>query len=393
MADSNRSELPVESHALLRRATWGGLVFALACVLTCLNCMPPIDVHYKVRSEIVVSETRLQQLRQLARDDRAAIKQGDHKPVQLLSVKVLDLAEQQASVVVEPTAEKVVLVEVGTLWATRCTSERHYNWLKNMSQIDPGKLANRKSAQAARFARWELSAAEHYRSQHQFMLEKERLSEPEIPTDVAVTEDRPTFQLASHTAPVNSPAPSSGTTDTFAVDEPNFGLHLSGELDRTKKQLVQAEHAWQRELEQSSGALQIAGAPAIVPRSTSMPMWLAASVLILGLAAGASAGWMEMRLHAGGVFRPSHVAEQLALESLPIAGRQRLPSVAPASATSRDISSLTVRLGRRLTRLSEWGLMFWVVIALGRFSIDTLWRDVLVESPLAALGRLLAGMP
>ena len=98
MAESNRNEpnrdQAVESNVLLRRASWCGVVTALAVVLSCLNFMPPIEVCYQVRSSAVISEARLGQLRDLVIADREAVKLGKHQRIQLLSVKVLDLANQ-----------------------------------------------------------------------------------------------------------------------------------------------------------------------------------------------------------------------------------------------------------------------------------------------------------
>ena len=90
MAASVRSDTGVESSVLMRRATWCGVVFALATVLTVLNFMPPFHIEYHVHSKVVVSETRLAQLRELAIADRQAVHKGERKRIQLLSVKVLD---------------------------------------------------------------------------------------------------------------------------------------------------------------------------------------------------------------------------------------------------------------------------------------------------------------
>ena len=62
LARSAQADLAVESHLLMRRATWGGIVFALGILLTALNLVPPVDIHYRIISQAVVSNARLVQL-------------------------------------------------------------------------------------------------------------------------------------------------------------------------------------------------------------------------------------------------------------------------------------------------------------------------------------------
>ncbi len=395
MAESNRNELAVESNVLLRRATWCGIVFALAITLTCLNFMPPIAVQYHVRSKVVVSESRLAQLRDLAIADREALQRGVHKRIQLLSVKVLDLADQEQSMGQAATAEQVVLVEVGTLWASRCTSERHFTWLKNISRIDPAKISNSPATVAARFARWELEAARHYQSQFKYQSEKEPIVELETSTQTATNTPRQTFQLAGFSQTTDAVSAQAATGSSVEAD---FELQLSEQIDVAQEQVKQADFAWQEALEHSSGALQIVSLPIIAPRSTSIPLWMAASILILGLSAGSTAGWLQLRRQSGGACLPMCVAEELQLDSIPLVATLRLPALqgetgAGAASTLQRLPAPLVRVGSRLTRLSEWAVTFWCVLAVTRFFLDSIWRDALIESPLAALGRLMAGMP
>lgn len=440
LASSICSEFAMESNVLMRRAAWCGVVFALTVILTFLNFMPPVNVKYHVRSKIVVSESRLEKLREQAFADRSAVKQDINKDILLMSVKVLDLAEQEHSAGSEPTDEKVVLIEVGTLWNSRCTAERHYRWLNTISKIAPNKLSQASAAQAARLARWELEAAKHYQSQFAFLAAKEVLP-PESPVVNATEQSTPntgeasiaeagkprTFQLASYTeasssSPSSSTLPNSSHSDSSlpastsisAVKAPEqsvsradaedvannavedarkYELQLNAQVNLAKERVQQTEMAWMEELEQSSGTLQIASVPVIAPRSTSIPFWMAASILVLGLAAASTVGWCQHRGHAGGAFHARQVAEQLALHSVPTAGRLVL-SKSEHQSTISSTGPLTVaRVGHGLTRLGEWGLTLWVCIAVSRFFLDSIWRDVLIDSPLAAFGRLLAGMP
>lgn len=432
MASSLRSEFSMESNVQMRRSAWCGVVFALAIILTFLNFMPPVSVKYHVRSKIVVSESRLEKLRELVLADRIAVKQDVKKDILLMSVKVLDLAEQEHSADSEPTDEKVVLIEVGTLWEGRCTAERHYHWLSNISKIAPNKLAQASAAQAVRQARWELEAAEHYQSQFAFQAAKEVLpsESPAVSTTLpdstdtaatsAVEAGKPrTFQLASYVeaSPANLPNPNSadptlpGETlpasglangveqhrqDTNWSEEQgawNVELQLKAQVDLAKERVQHAEAAWMAEIDRSSGTLQIASVPVIAPRPTLIPFWMAASILVLGLAAGSTAGWCQHRGHSGGAFSASQVTEQLGLHSVPTAGRLVLSKSEYQSAVSSTGPLTVARIGHGLARLGEWGLTFWVMIAVSRFFLDAIWRDVLINSPLAAFGRLLAGMP
>ncbi|MEO8269327.1 MAG: hypothetical protein ABI557_06385 [Aureliella sp.] len=424
MASSNRSQVAVESNALMRRATWCGVVSSLAMILTFLNFLPPVSVHYHVRSKVVVSETRLAQLRDLAVVDREAVKHGEQKPIQLMSVKVLDLAEQEQSVDCEPTKEKVVLIEVGTLWSSRCTPERHFTWLKTISKIDPSRIADATAATQVRLARWELEAAQHYKSQFTYLGEKPTLAadatinadaiadagkphntsaSPKVEqSDAAAAGSTKTFQLASYSDSPDSTAANGIAARKQAVHNSpaahsqtagDFGLQLDEQIILATEQLKQSEAAWQDAIDRSSGALQIAGLPIIASRSTSIPFWMAASILVLGLAAGSTAGWFQHRSYSGGTYQAERVAEQLALDSVPIAGRLVLAKSEHQTSISSSGPTTLARAGHRLTQFAEYALTFWVIIAIARFFLDSVWRDVLVNSPLAALGRMLAGMP
>ncbi len=394
LADPNRNERVAQPGALVRQATWCGIVFAVAILLTFLNFLPPVDIKYHVRSKVVLSESRLEQLRELAISDRAAVKAGENKRIQLMAVRVLDLAKQEASVGVSETEDKVVLVELDTLWASRCTTERHYTWLKNISKSDKPRLINSKVAQAARSARWDLAAAQHYQQQNNYLASKTPLLE-----DTPQTSERTTFQLASFTKPETNTEVNSGNGGSEILSgNADFGLQLSDQVEQAKERVKQVEREWQLAIEQASGVMQVASVPVIAPRSSSIPFWMAASILILGLASGSTAGWFQHRNQSGGAYAASEVADRLAVDGIAIAGILSLEldhddSTDWIDAAGRGASSAGRQAGRRLTNLSEWAVSFWAVIAMSRFFLDSAWRDVLVDSPLAALGRLMSGMP
>ncbi len=356
MANSNSREFAIEPSTLFKRTGWCAVVFALAVLLAFLNFLPPSGVQYHVRSKVVVSEARLEQLRDLTIADREAVQNGEQQRIQMLSVKVLDLANQEDGIASQAAGERVVLVEIGTLWANRCTRERHYTWLAHVSKVDAKKVANITAAKNARFARWELATAEHYQSQYTFLASKENLPTPESSAQIAVVPERRAFELASYRKPASDSEPSptalaSITSAPIVSGDADFGLQLTEQIELAKSRVNEAEVQLVQQIEATSGKLQVAGVPVISPRTTSIPFWMAASIIVLGVASGASAGWFQYRRLA------------------------------------KSSSSL------RLLRWSEWSVAFWTVLLIGRFLLDSVWRDVLVSSPLAAIGRLFAGMP
>ncbi len=434
MASSHHSQNAVESNVLIRRATWCGVVFSLALVLTFLNFLPPVGVQYHVRSKAVVSEARLAKLRNVAMADRQTVKHGETKPIQLLSVKVLDLAVPEPSAELESANDKVVLIEIGTLWTHRCTAERHFKWLKDASQLDSTQLSGVHAATQARLARWELEAAQHYKSQFDYLSAKpcQLVDSSADATAAAVADsgaatsensanqasamevnpagagEHQAFQLASYSEPAETSTASEKTpgeearqTPPVANSEPARGNELNEEFERqlteqiaiAQAQVEQAEATWREVVDRSSGALQVAGLPVIAPRSTSIPFWMAASILILGLAAGSTTGWFQYRSYSSGAYQAERVAEQLTLDAIPVVGRMVLAKAEYETCISGNASTFVARAGRRLSRIAEYALTFWVVIAACRFFLDSVWRDVLINSPLAALGRMLSGMP
>ncbi|MCA9132191.1 MAG: hypothetical protein KDA45_03520 [Planctomycetales bacterium] len=400
MAKSNGSELASESTLLMRRATWCGIVFALAVLLTALNFVPPIHVHYRVRSQVVVSASRLGQLREQAIADREAVRSGQLKAAQLMTVKVLDQADQDSKVEGLKKSGNVLLVQIDSLWLDRSTPQEHYDWLRAVTQIDARQVADDGLARQARLARWELQAAQHYQRRHEFLKDKLPLAAEEVASD-----QRGTFELASYSTPLSPSAEKTGEGSTRLVSHTaspessaTLERQLREQLQRAEQNSQRSELAWQKRLEQSSGVLQLASVPVQEPRSTSIPLWMVASILILGLAAGSTAGWLQMRLQSGGAYEATFVAERLALDGIPVVGKIELPGD-PASradwleATSRRASQVGRQTARRLTQLGEGALAFWVVLMAARFLLDSIWRDVLLASPLAALGRLMSGMP
>jgi hypothetical protein len=78
----------------------------------------------------------------------------------------------------------------------------------------------------------------------------------------------------------------------------------------------------------------------------------------------------------------------LGIMRLPNSGVQTLPQ-----SIGGRLSSVRRRLTQQLLALSELVVMFWCLAIAIRVVLDPLWRAMLWESPLAALGRLFFGLP
>ena len=423
MADSTHlttaraADLALEKNALMRRATWCGIVFALGVLLAALNVVPPVDVHYRIVSQAVVSASRLQQL-QIAQAASSGHRSSpgslpDRSQPFITAVHVLDrtkgdltpnLGERKNG-----TEDQLILVKIESRWARRCTEEEYAVWLNELTRIQPSTVEGSAIAKALRSARWELEAAEHYASQQQFLSSRE--------TGSSTTDGR-TFQLASNTSLLDtdsdlrqgSSAPAQDETSTPTVEAKTAQLQsteassgqladqLAAQVVRAREKVAETELAWQRQIDQSSGEVRISGALQLAAASSSIPLWMAASVLILGMASGSAAGWFQHRLQAGGVYAPEVVARQLAKAGVPSRGKLVVASDSPGiedwvGFAGTRASHISRWIARQLTRLSEVFLALWCLLIVGRLVVDPLWRGVLAESPLAAFGRLLAGLP
>lgn len=370
----------------MRRSTWCGIVFALAVLITVLNFLPPIGIHYQVQSELVVSEVRLAQLRQRAKADRLQQKQGVQQPIQLLSVAVLDLAAGENSPSGAPRDKQVMLVKIVSRWDRRCDNQTHYDWLQSVTSKPESSIADDISSEQLRLAKWELEAALHYQSQHQFLTRRS-------PTEAtASAAPRRTFELASY-----STTPSGQPGQNVDAKEDALSIQLNEQVARAEQRVRQAEQACLNQAAADAGLLQIASVPMMAPRSTAIPWWMSASVIILGLSAGISAGWFQHRLQSGGIFTAQAVAQELAEDGIPTVGHVDLKSNdVPSTWTEAAANGARIagrKTAARLLRLSEWVVMSWAVLIIARFFLDSVWRDMFISNPLAALGRILLGMP
>lgn len=389
-----RSDAGMESPLLTRRAMWCGVVSALAVLITALNLLPPLDVSYRVRGELVVSEARLAQLRTTLKYGKlpAAAEGG---PVELLRIAVLDRSTIPA--MSQSKTGKVVLLKITSRWLHRCTPAEHAQWLRHITDVPspPASLSSELSKQH-RFARWELTAAQHYLQQHQYQ------------HDGSPDAFRPIANLEGN---AEASAPGDGVPASFATFarpaglKPSLGgdpqfvtLQLNDAVQKAEERLQQAENTWKQQFQQAAGFLQVASLPKIAAESGSMPLWMSASVLILGLCAGSTAGWLQFRLHSGGLYEAAAVAQQLAKLGIPLVGQMSVPGHELASGdwidtVSRKASQTGRKAARHLTRVAEVTLALWVILIVCRVIGDGMWRSVFWDSPLAAFGRLLLGMP
>jgi hypothetical protein len=229
-----------------------------------------------------------------------------------------------------------------------------------------------------------------------------------------------TFQLASSseiaagshggTGQVSASLPTFATTDSQASTAGVAGLiatdtnaeatgeRLDAQVALARQRVSETELAWQRQIQQASGDVRLSGAIQLVATPNTIPAWLAASVLIVGLAAGASAGWFQYRLQSGGVYDPESVARQLEHIGILPAGKLTLADVRGGNEDWMERASAKAnttgrRVARNLSLISEVTVGVWFGLIVIRLVADPQWRTVLLESPLAALGRLLAGMP
>jgi hypothetical protein len=358
-----------------------------------------VRVRYSVKSEIVVSEARLEQLRSAALLDQENFADGQAADIRLVSIKLLDSSQRETLASKNDRGDKIALVTIESLWTKRFTPDAHFTWLNSITRIEEGQVTKNRSSDAERFARWQLETAKHYMERHEFLANHAPVSTPQCRT----------FELARHTRSqpasglpaVQFASQRTGLPETISsspLDSDDELLQLSKQVEEAEIELQQTELAWQEQIGQLSGMLQIASVPIVSPKSNAIPLWMAASVLILGLASGSTAGWLQHRLQSGGAFDSRYVGRQLAFDGIPIVATVTLPDNRAEvedwmDIATRQASLASRRTARKLTQLSEWMLAFWVILIAGRLALDPLWRNVVIESPLAAFGRIIAGMP
>jgi hypothetical protein len=388
--EANRSEKGLDSKWFTRRATWSGLVFALAAVLTSLNLFPPNELYYLVRSEVVVSASRLPQLKSLLEQNRAtASSKSTEHSVSLIDLQVLDHTAKMIPGPID-VQQRVALVAMNSRWRDRCTPPTHRQWLKSVTRLDEKELDSSDIARQHRFAKWALATAKHYAERHAFLASRE---------PAATTSDGKSFQLATGSrAPVALAAYGSFPPAQGQLSEEQEQKLLLEQVQKRQQLLEETERVWREKVDRAHGLVRIATQPQISVRSTAIPAWLLSSILSLGIFAGAIAAWFQYRLQSGGVYEPASVANQLALQGLPVVGALSVPATSVElddwlERSTTFAASVSRRAARNMTMLSEIVIGGWLMLLAIRLVLDPLWRTLLLDNPLVAFSRLLLGMP
>ncbi len=406
----------MQSRLLMKRSTWCGIVCGLLVVITALNAFPPADVSYRARTELFVSQYRFEHLQNLAHRDAEAWLEGQSAPIQVMGISVLDQSQAATASKLqlaesEPRSGELLLVEIKTHWQKSFSEQQLLSWLDENSQpaieqVDES-LATQRSV-----ASWKLKAAEHYIARKNYLAPvvdedskgESLASNSRDKFTLAGGSTKPQFGFASlsrtQPAEFGSQSPTAVVVggSEAPVDTASVQTQLEEELLLAKTELENIQSTWQTRLAGRAGALEVAQPTDLDPTSSPIPLWMAASILILGCCSAASAGWIQHRLQAGSVFDPARVASQLSDSGVPLLTSVHLDDRYAASDDWTDQLHKYASLARRffatrIVRLSEWALWFWVYMIAFRLVLDPMWRSVLLESPLAALGRVLVGMP
>lgn len=395
VTETNSEVRVVYASSLLKKAAWNGTVCALAIVLTSLNLFPPVDVQYRVRTQVLVAQPRYEQLKSVLEKDRKAIQSGKLKYVQLFSLRKLDGSKR----------DDLLLVELESLWTGRASAAHIESWLVAISKAEPRNIANSEEARVGRFARWQAESAKHYLRRHLYLCSEEATDESVNRLASTVTSKSATrvpVKFASLSSPETraDPAPVS-TPLAVATPEADEGsqsheLQLVNGLKKAELEQSKSEKIFQHALEKYAGAIELVGVPRIRSKTSTIPTWMSASILVLALASGSIFSLLQYRAHSGGAYDPRFVADQLAFKGLPVLDEINLSNTSSDAATSsaNGIVGYLARISsRHIALASECLLGLWCFAIACRMLFDPLWRGVVFESPLAAFGRLITGLP
>ncbi len=390
MVENLQAKTPSNSLDYIRQSLWCGAVCGLAVVFTSLNFLPPIDVQYKVTSQVLVGQTRLDRLQAELENEKRPMKPGEDRFVQLVQVKTLD----------EANSESLILVEVQSLWNAR-TAERNISaWLERISKPDPRVVIDTEAAREDRFARWQAATARHYLDQYKYISAGETpTTSPQVANSNQVKPRKPTTRLASTTVSKSgrTTAHNASTTHTVSSDgsDDDMVLQLTESVSQAETAAQRAAQKFKETFTRHAGGIELVGAPDIRTKTSRIPGWMTLSILVLALASGSIASLLQLRTRSVDAYDPNQIAARLSSEGVPVVGQLELKSTPTNSLYDRHpITQAIVSVSsRHLMTASEWMLVLWcVLIALRTFS-DPLWRSVAFENPLAAFGRLMAGMP
>ncbi len=390
MVENLQTKKPSNSFDYVRQSLWCGAVCGLAVVFTSLNFLPPIDVQYKVTSQVLVGQTRLDRLNAELQNEKHPMKPGEDRFVQLVHVRTLD----------EANSENLILVEVQSLWNAR-TAERNISaWLERISKPDPRVVIDTDAAREDRFARWQAATARHYLDQYKYISAGETpTANSHVANSNPIKPRKPVTRLASttitqsgRTSAHNASSSSAPTTDDSDDD---MVLQLSESVSQAETAAQKAAQKFKETFTRHAGGIELVGAPNIRTKTSRIPGWMTLSILVLALASGSIASLLQLRTRSVDAYDPNQVAERLSTEGVPVVGQLELKTSPTNSLYDRHpITQAVVSFsGRHLMTASEWMLVLWCVLIALRTLSDPLWRSVAFENPLAAFGRLMAGMP
>lgn len=414
----------VRDHAMLANSVWCGLVFSLALVVTVLNLLPPVPVGYRVSAQVLASASRLQALKHQLTSQRVASTVDAAPGTQLLGIEILDAQSHAASPQRESTKEPLALVEVRSLWPARTTSAQVREWLSELTTPDARSLGatgtetvqhpaeesggepagETAGARAGRFARWEVATREHYLKhfRHSRFSSDEKTNHP-AGTLTGSNDKLPTrFASLNVTVGSHADAPPVDAGADGADSEATLIRELAMASERAASiggaSLGERSAATQlpTTASPSAGVLLLSGSPRVRAYPGRVPTALVMSVLVLAVAGGAIGSWAHHRAQSGGTFAASDVARGMNAQGLPVLGHIRLHGAVGAEVDSRihrRISNARRWIVQQSVTASELVVLFWCLAIAIHMVLDPLWRAMLWDNPLAALGRLLVGLP
>lgn len=393
-----------KDEPLLASSVWCGLVFSLAVVFTVLNALPPVPVGYRISAQVLATGKRLAALREQLAAHRSSATRDMASEAQLLGVDVLDAQSHAVSPQLEPRKEPLTLVEVRSLWPGRTSTSEVRQWLSGLIETERPTLSRVDSASDERFARWEVEARRHYLKhfRHAHSGEDQSLEQAEQPAGALVsTNDKSPTRLASLSLPSGEKSASpitEGFAQPAAADDSSAAIEaaLVREIELATAREAQTAASLHNQIAQVDGVLTLSGSPRVRAYPGRVPTAMVLSVLVLALAGGAIGGWAHHRAQSGGTFYAVDVASSLHVLGLPVLGHVQLRNSlehAGDVSLARRISNARRWLLRQSQAVSEVVVLFWCLAIAIRMVLDPLWRAMLWDNPLAALGRLFIGLP
>lgn len=372
-----RIDLDRHSRQIRRRAIWCGIVFALAVLFTVLNCLPPVSIRYEVAGNVLLDSRRVEGL---VRNLKRATQGTDSARLQ--DFQVLDRTRP------EPTSATAnppwIFLNIQSLWNQRCDVDKFEAWIDELTRKEEPSVPDPHLADSLRMAQWELVVAEHYRHHHEF------LASTALASESASGQPSSAFQLVATPIRTNDAS--------LLMEDSQIQQGLNDLVLAASNRVDDLQTEANSRIESKLGKINGVDRLTVTARAERIPLGIAVSVIVVGLATGASAGLVHLRLQSGGAYNPQDVVQLLESSGLKTVAEIQLPADQIESSdwleiASRQAASAGRKTARNLIALSEWALGFWCVLIVARFTFDPLWRSILADSPLAAFGRLLSGMP